>query len=114
MFKKEREAIRQLQNDLRELGITVKYSKYNGRDAQHGIELVGKRLVEIGATLETMSKGLDNLDDFKYSVIDWMKRVEGQLGVMEVTNNQGQKEFLSTKQKPVRGYINEDEGVNND
>jgi hypothetical protein len=60
----------------------------------------------------SLCKRVDKLEQFMYGMVEWKIRVEQQLGVTEITSSQGQKEFLSTKQKPLRGYINEDEGEN--
>ncbi len=54
---------------------------------------------------DSVCKRLDSLEEALYDLEAWKKRVEGQLGVEEITSRDGKKEFLGTTTTPVRGYI---------
>jgi hypothetical protein len=50
---------------------------------------------------------VDTLERFMYTMKDWKKRVEGKLGVEDITNGRGEKEFLNTNVTTIRGYVKE-------
>ena len=54
---------------------------------------------------DSVCKRLDKLEEALYDLKEWQKRVEGQLGVEEITSREGKKEFLGTNKTAVRGYI---------